>query len=375
MKHKQFDSVMPYGYFLVRKSDNMKYVGIRYANVKYNLTPNQDFGKVYFTSGRLRKEFKSNPDNFWFKLCYTFDSIEELFEWERKIALRIYKSPVWANQGWGQNYGDNPVIGQLISEGKNAIGKDGKTSVERGADKLKDWIWNTEEGAEHRTAIGERISEMRASWSDEKEAEVQAKRALSMDFKAAARKAHVTRSKVDDEGFTIYQRSAVKMHETKLANGTYEVQGKAFSAWAWNTEEGELYRANASQRTKEWRKSLTDEQNKELSDKISATRLANKDKLQPIYEAAAKRRLEVGEDGLNDFQRAAIKTNETKLANGTYTKASAKRSELFNKKLGEMSEEEFEEYCAKYIPRLAKSFRTRRNNYLKKISEEVTALA
>lgn len=72
MKHKNFDSVYPYGYLLIRKSDNTKYVGIRYANVKKNLTPNQDFGKVYFTSGRLRKQFKKNPENFEFRIAYTF---------------------------------------------------------------------------------------------------------------------------------------------------------------------------------------------------------------------------------------------------------------------------------------------------------------
>lgn len=54
MKHKYFNEVYPYGYFLMRKSDGMKYVGIRYKNVKLNLTPLQDFGKVYFTSGRQK---------------------------------------------------------------------------------------------------------------------------------------------------------------------------------------------------------------------------------------------------------------------------------------------------------------------------------
>ena len=62
MKHKEFNEVKPYTYFLQRKSDGVKYVGARYANVKLNLTPNQDFGKVYFTSGKLRKDFKNNPD-------------------------------------------------------------------------------------------------------------------------------------------------------------------------------------------------------------------------------------------------------------------------------------------------------------------------
>lgn len=55
MKYKNFDSVQPYGYFLVRKSDGLKYIGVRYANVKLNLTPSEDFARVYFTSGKLKK--------------------------------------------------------------------------------------------------------------------------------------------------------------------------------------------------------------------------------------------------------------------------------------------------------------------------------
>jgi hypothetical protein len=122
MKHKNFDIVQPYGYFLIRKADNYKYVGVRYANVKLNLTPNEDFGRVYFTSGKLRKEFKANPDAFEYRLCYTFDNTEDMFEWERKVTLRVYKKPDWANQGWCSNYGDNPIIGSLISAGKNRVG-------------------------------------------------------------------------------------------------------------------------------------------------------------------------------------------------------------------------------------------------------------
>ena len=226
MKHKKFDSVLPYGYFLVRKSDNKKYVGIRYANVKKNLTPTEDFGRIYFTSGRLKKEFKKNPDNFWFKLCYTFDNIEEMFEWERKIALRIYKRPDWANQGWGQNYGENPEIGNLISEGRLAVGKDGKTSSERGAEKLKDGIWNTEEGAEHRSEISSRISKMRSEYSEDKEAEIQAKRKLKMDFKAASAKAQETMRVVGDDGLTALQRKARKSHQTLKDSGKASILAK-----------------------------------------------------------------------------------------------------------------------------------------------------
>lgn len=226
MKHKNFDSVYPYGYLLIRKSDNTKYVGIRYANVKKNLTPNQDFGKVYFTSGRLRKQFKKNPENFEFRIAYTFDSIEELFAWELKVAYRIYKRSDWANQGWGQNYGDNPIIGQLISEGRNKIGKDGKSSADRGSEKLKEWVWNTPEGEQWRLNISERITKMRSEYSEERKQEIQEKRKQSMDFYAASAKASETMRVVGEDGLNILQRKAKKAHETMKESGIASELGK-----------------------------------------------------------------------------------------------------------------------------------------------------
>lgn len=188
MKHKNFDSVYPYGYLLTRISDNTKYVGIRYANVKKNLTPNQDFGKVYFTSGKLRKEFKKNPENFKFTLKHTFDNIDDAFEWERKVTLRVYKRKDWANQGWASNYKDNPEIGKLISEGKYKVGSDGLTSIARGAETLKDWIWNTEDGESWRNNFSEIHKRRWAEMSEEDKSKIMAKRAASMDFKAAREK-------------------------------------------------------------------------------------------------------------------------------------------------------------------------------------------
>lgn len=368
MKHKLFDSIKPYGYFLVRKSDNMKYVGIRYANVKYNLTPSEDFGKVYFTSGRLEKEFKKNPENFWFRFSYTFDTLEELFEWERGVALRVYKRPDWANQGWGQNYGDNPIIGQLISEGKSKVGPDGKTSIERGAEKLKDWIWNTEEGESWRSDISERVIAMRSEWPAEKLEEIQNKRKQNMDFKAAALKASQVRKQVGEDGLTSYERASLKAHETKLKNNTYEQQGKVFSEWVWNTEEGEEYRNFQSNRMKQYFSNLSEEEKEQRKVKFKNTLSERPSEVTAeIVERVKEIRSVVGEDGLNSYERAAAKTVETRIKNGTDKVASKKRGELFNKKLGEMSEEEFELYCANYRPRLAKSFRTRRNKYLEKV--------
>lgn len=226
MKHKNFNSVYPYGYLLIRISDNTKYVGIRYANVKKNLTPSEDFGKVYFTSGKLRKEFKKNPENFKFVLKYTFDTIDDAFEWERKVALRVYRRKDWANQGWASNYKDNPEIGKLISEGKSRTDSNGFTSVERGAEKLKDWIWNTEEGAAWRNNFSEIHKERWSNMSEDEKNQIMAKRAGNMDFKAARQKASITLSQIGEDGLTGNQRSGRKAAETRKKNGSDTVTAK-----------------------------------------------------------------------------------------------------------------------------------------------------
>lgn len=239
MKHKNFDSVYPYGYLLIRISDNTKYVGIRYANVKKNLTPSEDFGKVYFTSGKLKREFKKNPDNFKYVLKYTFDTIEDAFEWERKVALRVYKKPDWANQGWASNYKDNPEIGKLISQGKNKILPDGETSISVGANKLKEWVWNTAEGEEWRRAISERKSAFWQSLSEEERSEISLKRKESMDFKAARAKASVKLEQIGEDGLTGNQRNGKKALEARRKNGTDKIAAKKRDA-KYNKKLGEM---------------------------------------------------------------------------------------------------------------------------------------
>lgn len=219
MKHKNFNSIYPYAYYLVRKSDNKKYVGIRYANVKSNLTPNQDFGKVYFTSGSFRKEFKNNPNNFYYRIVYTFDSIEDAFDWEKKVVMRIYKKESWANNGWARNFGDNPEIGKLISSGKTKLSKSGKTSIEVGAEKLIDWIWNTPEGKQYRKNISEAAKDRWSSYSEEEKKKISEKRKSKMDFKKSAIKTSEFRKNDIVDGKNSFERGASKGVETKRNTG------------------------------------------------------------------------------------------------------------------------------------------------------------
>ena len=108
MKHKKFNEVFPYTYLLIRISDNVKYHGVRYANVRQGVTPNEDFGINYFTSGTLCEDFKINPSNYKFRLCWTFATNQEALDYEYKINSRIVRKPGWANRAYGKTYIPSP---------------------------------------------------------------------------------------------------------------------------------------------------------------------------------------------------------------------------------------------------------------------------
>ena len=52
---------------------------------------------MYFTSGKLKNDFKKNPDNFETKLIATFDTIEEARDYELKQTQKIIKNKRYAN--------------------------------------------------------------------------------------------------------------------------------------------------------------------------------------------------------------------------------------------------------------------------------------
>lgn len=97
MKHRLFDKVYPYTYYIRRKSDGLQYYGSRYANVSMGISPIDDFGKRYYSSGKFKTEFSLNPSNFEVKICNTFDSVEECVGHELKVVSKIYKRPSWIN--------------------------------------------------------------------------------------------------------------------------------------------------------------------------------------------------------------------------------------------------------------------------------------
>jgi len=61
---KEFNKIKPYVYWMKNNITGIKYFGVRWKNVRLKKTPIQDFGKTYFSSGLLEKDFKKNPNNF-----------------------------------------------------------------------------------------------------------------------------------------------------------------------------------------------------------------------------------------------------------------------------------------------------------------------
>ena len=97
MKSRDFDQVKPYVYWIKNLKTGIKYIGSRYGNIRLKLTPNQDLGLVYFSSGKLKEEFERFPDQFKTKLIATFDTPKEATDYETLLTKKIYKQKRYAN--------------------------------------------------------------------------------------------------------------------------------------------------------------------------------------------------------------------------------------------------------------------------------------
>ena len=99
---RQINRIKPYCYILTRLSDQKKYFGVRWANVKNKKTPKEDFGKIYFSSHKiLKKQFRKNPTKFKFSITVTFNSIKQARDYEVKRNKKIINDKGWLNiQAW-----------------------------------------------------------------------------------------------------------------------------------------------------------------------------------------------------------------------------------------------------------------------------------
>ena len=70
--NKDFNKIKPYVYWIKDLKTGQKYYGVRWQNAtRFNRSPNEDFGKHYYTSStNIKKKFISNPKNYKYKLFF-----------------------------------------------------------------------------------------------------------------------------------------------------------------------------------------------------------------------------------------------------------------------------------------------------------------
>jgi hypothetical protein len=100
---KELNKVKPYTYLVKHKATGKKYYGSRCKNfTKLNRTPADDFWKHYTTSsdninGIIEQEGK---DAFDYEIRRTFDTVEEMADWETRVLTRskvLERQDVWLN--------------------------------------------------------------------------------------------------------------------------------------------------------------------------------------------------------------------------------------------------------------------------------------
>jgi hypothetical protein len=150
MKSKKFNEVRPYTYWIKHLETGIKYVGLRYKNIRLNRTPLNDFGIYYFTTGKLKKDFNANPNGFKIKLLSTYDSIEEAIAHELELTSLAKGKKSYANEASYPYFIQGPMskdTKRKISETKKgkkhseehkkkigeATKKQSKESIRRGA--------------------------------------------------------------------------------------------------------------------------------------------------------------------------------------------------------------------------------------------------
>jgi len=98
MKHKKFNELLPYTYYLKNKITKEKYYGVRYGNIKNKILPENDLGIEYFTSSKHINFNKKNINDWEVKLHYTFDTIKEAQEYENKFLSKVFRKKDWINK-------------------------------------------------------------------------------------------------------------------------------------------------------------------------------------------------------------------------------------------------------------------------------------
>ena len=160
---KEFNKVKPYVYWIKNNITGIKYISVRWKNVRLKKTPVQDFGKTYFSSGLLKKDFKKNPDNFRIKFISTFDTVQEAIDFEYKRTKKVYKNNRYANIASYPQIIHTPEVRRKISKALTGIKRSEEhkrnLSLVKKTEEQKKKISETLKGTKHSEETKRKISE------------------------------------------------------------------------------------------------------------------------------------------------------------------------------------------------------------------------
>lgn len=137
MKHKKFSEVLPYTYEITYLPTGEKYHGARYRNINENRSPIDDLGTYYAGSSVSKKEifttkaYRQTPQEYKFKFQWTFDTINELEDYEAKVNKRLIErtrkvdsglitGSVYVNACYGKAIAHTDEVRRKISDYHNS---------------------------------------------------------------------------------------------------------------------------------------------------------------------------------------------------------------------------------------------------------------
>lgn len=288
MKHKRYNEVFPYTYYVQHRASKKKYYGVRYANVGLGVSPKEDLGIKYFTSGKLKHDFKYNTNDYDFRVVWTFDTKEEAIEHEVRFLLKVYKKDDWLNNSVSKaiiNFTEE--VRQNISKSLYVENSEGVRPIDIITDKVKKSKYKI---LPNGLTLGKYAS-LKAAETMENTI-MEDGRTLK---EHRIEKGHLTRLEIGDDGMNAYQRGGLLSGITKTT---------------------------------------------------------------------------VGEDGLTSSQRAAAKNPFCQKGTPQASSVGRKRNNKFNEKLVNMTDEEFEEFLQGKSELWQGLTRARRQKHLKLTEKE-----
>lgn len=93
-----YQESIPYVYIITHKTTKQFYIGSRSANVRLNLSPENDILIKYFTTGTLAKDIRSNPSSYDAKILFRYDDYDMVFWYEQVLIRENIKNDLCANK-------------------------------------------------------------------------------------------------------------------------------------------------------------------------------------------------------------------------------------------------------------------------------------